>query len=157
MNKIFILTGIGFLGIFFGSKFQNYAPKLHESKAYIVYVKPTPTPTPNVDYLIDKYSKKYGKTTYTQNRIKVLIHFSMIKESNYGNSNKCGDHGKACGPLQFHEPTYEGYRKIMMKQNLVTEMGTRMDMEDAIETMAWAVADGREGAWGPIARGEIKL
>jgi hypothetical protein len=36
-------------------------------------------------------------------------------------------------------------------------MGSRLDMENAIDTAAWAIADGRETAWGPIARGEIKL
>lgn len=117
----------------------------------------TPTPTPKIDDLVDTYSKKYGKTRYQANAIKVKLHFLLLKEQNYGGSNNCGDSGKACGPLQFHEPTYKAYRKIMIKNGFVTELGSRLDMEDAIETTAWAISDGRETAWGPIARGEIKL
>ncbi|TVL99545.1 MAG: hypothetical protein CV087_17450 [Candidatus Brocadia sp. WS118] len=118
---------------------------------------PTPTPTPKVDDLVDTYSKKYGKTPYKANRTKALLHFLLLREQNYGGSNNCGDSGKACGPLQFHAGTYQGYRKIMMDKGLVSDMGSRLDMEDAIETTAWAINDGRESAWGPVARGEIKL
>ena len=76
----------------------------------------TPTPTPKVDDLVDTYSKKYGSTRYEQNRIKVALHFLLLREQNYGGSNACGDSGKACGPLQFHAPTYTAYRNIMIKK-----------------------------------------
>lgn len=116
-----------------------------------------PTPTPDVDKLVDTYSKKYGKTTYKANRTKALIHFLLLREQNYGGSNARGDGGLAAGPLQFHDGTYISYRNMMIKQGLVSDMGSRLDMEDAIETTAWAINDGRENAWGPVARGEIKL
>jgi hypothetical protein len=86
-----------------------------------------------------------------------MLHYLLLREQNYGGSNNCGDSGKACGPLQFHEPTYIGYRKIMIQRRLIDIVGSRFNMDNAIETAAWAINDGREGAWGPIARGEIKI
>jgi hypothetical protein len=114
-------------------------------------------PQETLDTMVHDYSYKYGKTSYERNRIKAMLHYLLLREQNYGGSEACGDGGKACGPLQFHEPTYISYRKIMIKRGLVNDMGSRLDMEDAIETTAWAIADGRERAWGPIARGEIQL
>jgi hypothetical protein len=146
------------LSISIGLSVNQYMPRLYQYKApQVTTVALAPTPTPDVDKLVDTYSKKYGKTRYEQNRIKVALHFLLLKEQNYGGSNNCGDSGKACGPLQFHEPTYIAYRNIMIKKGFVMEIGSRLDMENAIETTAWAISDGREIAWGPIARGEIKL
>lgn len=110
-----------------------------------------------IDRWVDIYSEKYGKTRYEKNRTKAMIHFLLLKEQNYGGSTNCGDSGKACGILQFHEPTYIGYRNIMIKRGLVKVVGSRLNYENAIETCAWAINDGREDAWGPIARGEIDL
>lgn len=110
-----------------------------------------------VDELVDTYSHKYGRTSYERNRIKALLHYLLLREQNYGGSDACGDGGKACGPLQFHEPTYISYRNIMIKKGLVKDMGSRLNMKDAIETTAWAISDGREKAWGPVFRGEIKI
>lgn len=110
-----------------------------------------------VDEMVDKYADKYGKTQSYKNRTKALLHFLLYREAGYGSNKNCGDSGLACGPLQFHEPTYQGYRKIMIKEGHVDHVGSRLNMEDAIETCAWAVNDGREEAWGPYMRGEIKL
>ena len=112
---------------------------------------------PDIDEWVDKMSKKYGRGRYEQNRIKVVLHFLLLKEQNYGGSNACGDGGAACGPLQFHEPTYQGYRKQMIKEGNVTYVGSRLDIYDAVETAAWAISTGREKAWGPMLRGEIKV
>jgi hypothetical protein len=153
------LIPVVIIGIILGIMIYPSTPHLYVASRVIVEPKftPTPTPTPKVDDLVDKYAKKYGMTTYKQNRTKVLLHFLLLREQNYGGSTNCGDGGKACGPLQFHEPTYIAYRKIMINRGLVTELGSRLDMENAIETAAWAINDGREGAWGPVARGEITL
>jgi len=110
-----------------------------------------------IDCWIDKYANKFGKTTDEKQQIKVKLHFLAYRESRYGLSEGCGDSGKACGFTQFHEPTWQGYRKIMLKDNLITEIGSRLNVEQAIETTAWAISDGRETAWGPIKRSEIKL
>lgn len=154
--KTFILL---VLAITLGISLNDRIPRLYRTAPALVttVAQITPTPTPNVDKLVDTYSKKYGVDTYKQNRTKAMIHFLLLKEQNYGGSDACGDGGKACGPLQFHEPTYIGYRKIMIRRGLVSEIGSRLDMKDAIETTAWAINNGRETAWGPILRGEINL
>lgn len=147
------------LAITLGISLNDRMPRLYTQKPVQGSTEAVamPTPTPDVDKLVDTYSKKYGVDTYKQNRTKAMIHFLLLKEQNYGGSDACGDGGKACGPLQYHEPTYIGYRKIMMRRGLVSEMGSRLDMKDAIETTAWAINNGRETAWGPILRGEINL
>lgn len=109
------------------------------------------------DEMVDFYANKYGKYPWEKLTIKVKLHYLLLRESAYGNSKNCGDGGLACGPLQFHESTYQSFRKIMMTKNLVKYIGSRFDLEDAIETTAWAISDGRENNWGPIARGEIKI
>lgn len=156
MKTLLLISSAILIGIWI----KPLTPHLFVSEASGVTTEaysPTPTPTPKVDDLVDTYSKKYGKTPYQANRTKALLHFLLLREQNYGGSNNCGDGGKACGALQYHQATYVSYRNIMMKKGLVEDMGSRLDMEDAIETTAWAINDGRENAWGPVARGEIKL
>lgn len=148
------------LAITLGISLNDRMPRLYQSTPALVNtvaLAPTPTPPPDIDKLVDTYSKKYGNSRYESNAIKVKLHFLLLKEQNYGGSTNCGDGGKACGPLQFHAPTYTAYRKLMIKKGLVTDMGSRLDMDNAIETTAWAISDGREQSWGPIARGEIKI
>lgn len=110
-----------------------------------------------VDEMVDKYSKKYGKTRYEQNRLKALTHYLLLKEQNYGGSNACGDSGRACGPMQFHEGTYYQYRQQMVKKGLATVFGSRLDMENAIDTAIYMLSIGQEKQWGPVFRGEINI
>lgn len=110
-----------------------------------------------VDILVDTYANKYGTTPYAKNRTKALIHYLLLREQNYGATTACGDSGLACGPLQFHEATYIAFRKSMIKKGFVSSVGSRLNMKDAIETTAWAIANGREKEWGPVMRGEIKI
>lgn len=110
-----------------------------------------------VDALVDFYSEKYTPNKYEKSIMKAKLHFLLSKESKHGLDKNHGDNGKAGGPLQFHEPTYIGYRKIMIKRGLTDYIGSRYDYKDAIETTAWAISDGRESSWGPIMRGEIKI
>lgn len=86
-----------------------------------------------------------------------MLHFLLLREQNYGGSKNCGDSGLACGPLQFHEGTYERNRKDMIDKGFVNDIGSRHDMSDAIETTAYMISIGQENQWGPVARGEIKL
>lgn len=119
---------------------------------------PVPTPTPmTLDAMIDKYAMKYGSTKWIQLRTKALLHAMLLHETAYGNTTKCGDQGLSCGPLQFREPTYNGFRKEMIKKGLVEEMGSRFDLENSIDTAAYMVATGHEDNWGPVLRGEVKL
>lgn len=115
----------------------------------------TPEYTPSeADVLVGKYADKYGRTTGEKSRLRGVLHCLLNIESVHGNNNGHGDNGMAGGPLQFWEETYIGYRKLMIKEGLVTEIGSRYNLEDAIETTAWALVTGRGKAWGPILRWE---
>jgi hypothetical protein len=132
------------------------APLSPIGEGIVVYL-PSINDTNLVDDYVNKYADKFGKTTISRQQIKVKLHFLLYKESKYGVDTGCGDSGKACGPLQFHEATWYSYRQIMLDRGLIEEIGDRYNMEQAIETTAWAISDGRELAWGPIKRGEIDL
>lgn len=108
-----------------------------------------------IDFWVDKYSMKYGKTKWEQLRTKAMLHYLLLRESAYGNTKKCGDNGKACGILQFWQDTYDANAKRMMMLGLRDHMGSRLDIEDAIEVAAWMIgSQGQEKQWGPILRGE---
>ena len=42
----------------------------------------------------------------------------------------------------------------MLKKGLIKEIGSRYDLEQSIETTAWALLEGRGKEWGPILREE---
>lgn len=106
------------------------------------------------DILVAKYADQYGRTKGEQSRLRGILHCLLTKESVHGENKGHGDNGKAGGPLQFWEDTYNGYRKLMIKEGLVEEVGSRYNLENAIETTTWALVNGRGKAWGPILRGE---
>jgi hypothetical protein len=110
-----------------------------------------------VNDMIDAAAVKYAKTKWEVLTIRVKLHYLLLRESAYGNTTSCGDQGLSCGPLQFRTPTYTAFRKIMIDRGLVNHMGSRLDLQDSIETCAWAISDGRENNWGPILRGDIKI
>jgi hypothetical protein len=115
-----------------------------------VYVSYLPLPA-NEDNWVRKYADMYGKTLSEKNHIRELLHCLLFNESGYGHNKGHGDSGLAGGPLQFHQSTWDSYRKLMKK-----DPGSRYDMEQAIETTAWAISMGRGKAWGPILRGYCK-
>jgi len=111
----------------------------------------------DVDCWVDQYAHQYAKSDAEVNRIKVMLHFLLYKESGYGSNLNCGDNFKACGPLQYWEATYISIRDEMMEKGLVQVMGDRHDMRNAIETTAYALSEGRDNLWGPLNRGELKI
>jgi len=111
----------------------------------------------NLDTWVEQASEKFTDNAVAKSILKAKLHFLLSKESKHGLSKNCGDGGKSCGPLQFWESTWIGYRKLMIKEGVAEEIGDRFNMKQAIFTTAWAIADGRELAWGPIKRGEIKI
>jgi len=118
----------------------------------------SPTPRPEtVDDLVTKYADRYGSSIDEKAKIKVMLHFLLYRESRYGRDTGCGDGGKACGPAQFWQETYVALRTEMITKGLTTELGSRENMHDAIQTTAYALSTGRAVAWGPILRKEIKL
>jgi hypothetical protein len=117
----------------------------------------TPEEEKTVDEMISDASNKYGATRYERNRLKALTHYLLLRENNYGATNECGDNGLACGPMQFHEDTYIRNRKTMIRLGHVSQMGSRWNMQDAIETAIYMFSIGQEKQWGPILRGEIEI
>lgn len=107
-------------------------------------VRPRKAPTPEIATLVAKYSTMYGTSRQT-------LLCLLEKESSYGKNKGHGDHGKAGGPLQFHQPTWNELRKKMGKP-----LGSRYNMEQSIETASWAISKGMGYLWGPIQRGECK-
>lgn len=129
----------------------------------------TPTPTPVIDVCslgnwdqqiscwVVKYATKYTNNVYDRSVMIAKLHFLLSKEAKHGNVKTCGDNSKACGPLQFWAQTWVRMRTQMLNKGLITEIGDRTNMEQAIETTAWAISTGHEKEWGPILRKEIKL
>jgi len=144
----FLAVGV----VLYWTRIPVISPCPDDGCAFISYETPK-----TIDTLVDMYANRYGKTAWTKLRTKTILHYLLLREAAYGNTKTCGDSGLACGPLQFHDATYISFRQIMIERGLTTKIGSRWDMEDSIETAAWAINDGRENNWGPIARGEIKL
>lgn len=118
---------------------------------------PTKPPEPDdiqkTDKWVGQYVDKYFTSHYGRSRIRGVMHCLLIKESQHTfmtAHDHHGDNGMAGGILQYWPATWTGFRKIMMDRGLVTEIGSRYNPEQAIETTVWALSDGRERNWGPI-------
>ena len=107
-----------------------------------------------IDELVDEYATKFTKGPGGYSQMKATLHCLLYFETKHTAANGKGDNGLASGPLQFHQGTYVNFRKIMIKKGLTDHLGSRDNLEDAIETTAWALSDGRGKNWGPILRGE---
>jgi len=134
---------------------------------HIVEAREEPRPAPRVSEspkkeevsyseLIEKYARKFSKNKTEEYRLTYLLHCLLKHESYYYLNQNCGDNGKACGPLQFHQETWNRFREQMLKEGLITEIGNRENPEQAIETTAWALTHGKENEWGPIRRRECR-
>ena len=117
-----------------------------------IYVAWLPIPE-NEDMWVREYADKYGKTLSQKNHIRELLHCLLYNESGYGHNKGHGDSGLAGGPAQFHEATWQRMRKQMLKKGLITEIGSRYDMEQAIQTTAWTIVNGYAKEWEPVLRG----
>lgn len=109
----------------------------------------------SIDTWVGKYVDKYFEKNTQRSEVRMLMHCLLHRESGHqphDANGPHGDNGKAGGILQFHQPTWEGYRKLMIKDGLVGEIGSRYNPEQAIETTVWAISTGRAYAWGPVAR-----
>lgn len=106
--------------------------------------------------MVEMAANKYAKDTKQRNHLVYQLHCLLKHESNYGENKGFGDGGRAGGILQFHEPTYARMRNQMIKSGEATEFGSRMSASNAIETTAWALANGRGNEWGPVKRGTCR-
>ncbi len=82
----------------------------------------------------------------------MIMHCLAHRENSHAANRDCGDSGLACGPFQFHPETWAGYRKLMIKAGVATELSDRYDKKESARTTAWAISTGRAYAWGPILR-----
>lgn len=117
---------------------------------------PTPSATPD-PYRVDEMSVYISEAVQEflpthKSESLMIMHCLAHRENGHAANNHCGDSGKACGPFQFHQPTWEGYRKLMIKAGVATEIGDRYDKKESARTTAWAISTNRAYAWGPILR-----
>lgn len=109
------------------------------------------------DFWIDRYARKYATHKKNWSYLKYQLHCLANKESTHHENKGTGDHGLADGLYQYHASTWVNFRKIMIQEGLVDEIGDLHNDRQAIETTAWALADNRDNNWGPIVnRGECK-
>ncbi len=128
-------------------------PPIVSPLASPVYATAKPTESPkevNYSDLIEKYAHKYSPTKIKALHLMSIMHCLIWKESWYNENKKCGDNDMACGPWQIWEETWIRFRKEMIKEGLITEIGDRRNPEQATETTAWALTHGKENEWGPI-------
>jgi len=97
-----------------------------------------------MDDIIAEASAKYGVKRH-------VLHCVLDKESSY-NPNAVGDNGKAQGPAQFWPATWKGFRKLMG-----LPISERTNFREAVNTLAWAIADGRGNNWTPILDGRCPI
>jgi len=92
-------------------------------------------------------------TTQSQrSEVRMILHCLLNRESKHNGDTGKGDGGLALGILQFHQETWNGYRKIMIKEGFATEIDSPYNDKEAIRTTVWAISDERATAWGPISR-----
>jgi hypothetical protein len=112
-----------------------------------------PSPTPrDVDVFVGAAVDEFFSDPSRQSEVRMILHCLLNRETKHNYAKGHGDGGQAGGPLQFHQPTWEGYRKLMIKAGLASEIGSRDDLKEAIRTTIWAIKTNRATAWGPILR-----
>ena len=179
--KLDVLASIGFIaGVFFGimlSQIQSvrqghadWVNSQYRMDAGVGYEFLSPVPseslseaTPSgktinnvVEYtqIALKHLPKYYPEVREQSKIMPVFSCLLRNEAGHGMNKSCGDGGRACGVVQFHEPTYIRNRRDMMKKGLAEYMGSRMDPDNAIETMIYMFSIGQGNQWGPFFREE---
>jgi hypothetical protein len=133
------------------------SPSLSRSVVFDADAKPktalSPTPTPkDVDVFVGEAVDEFFKDAGRQSEVRMILHCLLNRETKHDVSKGHGDGGRAGGGLQFHQPAWEGYRKLMIQEGLATEVSTRYDLKEAIRTTVWAIKNNRAKAWGPILR-----
>jgi len=126
--------------------------KVQEVEAQEVIPTPAPVSTESIDELVGKYVDEFFTTRSQRSEVRMIMHCLLNRESKHSEDTGRGDGGKAIGILQFHQPTWNGYRKIMIDRGFAIEIGSPLNVDQAIRTTVWAIKDGRAYAWGPILR-----
>lgn len=114
-----------------------------------------PTPANDTRYgdaWVAEYTDHYFTDGPRRSEVRMIMHCLLNREAGHGQGKGFGDGGLAGGPLQYHQSTWDGFRQIMLQRGLISEIGSRLDLKQAIHTTIWAIADGRAMNWGPILR-----
>lgn len=108
------------------------------------------------DELVGNAVDEFFTSNGQRSEVRMIMHCLLNRESKHNVSKGKGDGGLAQGPLQYHQETWVGYRKIMIKKGFATEIDSPYNLKEAIRTTVWAILDGRATAWGPILRWQNK-
>jgi hypothetical protein len=142
-----------------GALIGAYATAHHVTLLSPRAIHPSVSPEPNVQPIpkaVDIYVSLAVDEFFTnpaqQSEVRMILHCLLYRESHHAFSKAYGDGGLAGGPLQFHQPTWEAFRKRMMERGVADAIGSRDDLKEAIRTTVWAIKDGHASAWGPILR-----
>jgi hypothetical protein len=111
---------------------------------------PTPTPTIEIENMdvwngkyIDQFASGDSERSLWRYQFNCIEHF----ESTHHYTTRNGDNGLAQGLFQYHQETWVGYRKRMIKEGLITEIGSPYNDEQAIQTTAYIFAHGGQQNW----------
>jgi len=113
----------------------------------------TPLPEQEMDDMSAYISQAVNEFLPThKSEALMIMHCLAHREAGHGASNAHGDNGKAGGPFQFWNETWNRMRGQMIAQGVANEIGSRYDKLESARTTAWALANGRALEWGPILR-----
>lgn len=126
----------------------------------------TPTPTPantmqKADVWVGQYVDQYFDQPSQRSEARMVMHCLLNRETKHAYVKSQGDGGRAWGVLQWHLPTWERARKEMIKQGEATDISHPEDLEDAIQSTIWAMAQSAKPRnqrvisileWGPVLR-----
>lgn len=124
-------------------------------ETHFIEVEPQLTQDEQISLWTTRAIAEFIDTPYQRSEAEMIMHCLLHWESGHTplqEDDTHGDGGRAGGSLQFHQGTWDGFRKIMIKQGHAKEIGSRYDMQEAIRTTVWAISDGRAKNWGPILR-----
>ncbi len=153
---ILLMVIVAFTGYYIKSSEVILSPLAKEQYKLVIVKEVQAVDRNLIDRYVDVYSRKYAKNDTQYSWLKNISHCLLFYESKHGQAKGFGDRGLAGGISQFHQNTYVSYRNKMIKKGLVNNIGSRLDDENAIQTMIWAISNGYGKAWGPVLRGECK-
>lgn len=106
----------------------------------------------DIDQFTGDAVDEFFESPAQQSEMRMIMHCLLYRETKHDLSKGMGDGGRAGGPLQFWQATWEGYRKLMIDEGYTKEISDRYNLKEAIRTTVWAIKNDRAKAWGPIYR-----
>lgn len=118
----------------------NNEPVFYDQDAEITVQKPSANKTTDalkaeISEIVDRYALQYGSSSEE-------IMITLKCESGYRHEGVYGDSGLAYGIAQFHEATFNSFKKTAGMPELEYK-----DRTDQIQLMAWAFSKGLKRHW----------